>query len=183
MDKNDLPALIDCVDEASSGDECDYADIDSQDEADYVTREVKGLFTDKVFSNVKELFRHEAQENQFNLIDVVTRYDLDMISYIKMINFIRSEKPALSAFSAKYADESQMPWSNDKFMKTVVEDDAALQFDVEEDLDTLEIEFDQNNNVKKAENETMRLYKKKIAESESKVGELTEMVKKLRWFI
>ncbi len=128
MGKNDMPALIDCADSASSGAECDYDDIDSQDEADYVTREVNGLFTDKVFNSVRELFVYEAQENQFNLIDVVTRYDMGMVSYIKMINFIRSERPNRSVFKAQYPDESQIPWNNDKYMKTVVEDDAALQF-------------------------------------------------------
>lgn len=172
--------LVDCCDSASSGAECDYDDID-QDETDFVQRQVKGLFTDKVFDNVKDLFTYEAQTNQFNLVEVLARYDMDMIAYIKMINFIRLEKPLASVFCTEYADNTEMPWDCDKYMKTSVEDDAALQFDIEEDLDTLELKFDENNNVnKKVENDLVRQYKNKFHESNSKVEELTEIVGKLR---
>jgi hypothetical protein len=58
-----------------------------------------------------------------------------------------------------------------------------FSIDIEEDLDTLEIQFDQNNNLKKSENDKIRQYKNKLVESESRVEELTEMVKKLRYFL
>ncbi len=58
-----------------------------------------------------------------------------------------------------------------------------FSIDIEEDLDTLEIQFDQNNNLKKSENDKIRHYKNKLVESESRVEELTEMVKKLRYFL
>lgn len=53
--------------------------------------------------------------------------------------------------------------------------------DIEEDLDTLELQCDENNNVKKAENDLVRKYKNKLNESEAKVEELAEMVTKLRY--
>ena len=68
----------------------DYDDID-EDDSDIMKRQVKGLFTEKIFDNVKELFKFEAEMNDFNLIDVLTTYNMDMIAYIKMINYIRTE--------------------------------------------------------------------------------------------
>ena len=68
----------------------DYDDVD-EDDSDIMKRQVKGLFTEKIFENVKELFKFEADMNEFNLVDVLTTYNMDMIAYIKMINYIRME--------------------------------------------------------------------------------------------
>lgn len=78
------------VDSASSGDECDYEDVD-QDESDFVNRRVKGLFSEEMFDNMKDMLTYEANQNGFNLVEVVAKFDMDMIEYIKMINFIRKE--------------------------------------------------------------------------------------------
>ncbi len=67
-------------------------------------------------------------------------------------------------------------------MKTSIEDDAALQIDIEEDLDVLELfSSDENNNLQlKAEQDLIRHYKNKLNESNAKIDELTEVVGKLR---
>lgn len=64
---------------------------DDEDDEMYEMSQVKGLFSDKQFNNVIEMFKHEAESNLFNIIDIVNKYKLDMISYIKLINFIRRE--------------------------------------------------------------------------------------------
>lgn len=74
----------------SSDDEQDMMVDD--DEEDYLANcQVKGLFCDKIFNNVKDLFRHEFESNNFNIIDVLKKFNMGMIDYIKMINFIRAE--------------------------------------------------------------------------------------------
>ncbi len=166
-------------DSASSGAENDYEDVD-QDEADFVSRKVKGLFSDTIFDNVKEMFTYESEKTGFNLIDVLTKYNMDMFAYIRMINYIRKEAPQPSVFSVDYESESEQPWNADKYMNTVIEDDAALQFDVEEDLDTLELKCDVNNVARMEENDLVRGYRNRLAESEAKVEQLTDVVAKLR---
>ncbi len=166
-------------DSASSGADTDYEDVD-QDEADFVSRRVTGLFTPRDFDNVKEMFKYECETHGFNLVNVLTRYNMDMLAYIRMINYIRKEAPQVSVFSVAYKSETEQPWNADEYMNTIVEDDAALQFDVEEDLDTLDLKCDGENMARKEENDLVRCYKNKLAESEAKVEKLSEVVAKLR---
>ena len=71
--------------------DCKFDEDGDEDENEYMNRQVKGLFCEKTFAGVKELFEHEAEFSGFNLVDVVNRFRMDMISYIKMINYIRKE--------------------------------------------------------------------------------------------
>ena len=64
-------------------------------------------------------------------------------------------------------------------MKTSVEDDPALQFDVEEDLEILEL-TEINNNLIQPADDSVKHLQKKLRESEAKVEELEEIVAKLR---
>ena len=87
---------------SSSSNSSDYREEDDEeDEVDANNPPVKvhSLFggDDKHFDSVKELFCYENSHNNFNLLDVLTRYDMDMIGYIKIINFIRSEVRRRSA--------------------------------------------------------------------------------------
>lgn len=71
-------------------------------------------------------------------------------------------------------------------MKTVVEDDPVLQFDIEEDLDLLDSFFEINNNCQNDCNQmetNMKKYEKIIKEKNSKIEELEEMVDKLRYLM
>ena len=77
-------------DSESSGAECDYNDFEGEED-DFVSRRVIGLFSDREFENVNELFNYEASVNHFNIIDILDKFNMDMISYIKMINYIRKE--------------------------------------------------------------------------------------------
>jgi len=78
--------LVASSDSESDYDENEYKEVDEEE-----CVKVKGLFCDEYFDNIQELFRHELKTNKFNLIDVVKRYNLEMIDYIKMINFIREK--------------------------------------------------------------------------------------------
>ncbi len=68
-------------------DDQNYEDID-----DDVVENVKilSLFEEnKWFDDIKSLYRYEMDTNGFNLVKIVKKFQLDMLSYIKMINFIR----------------------------------------------------------------------------------------------
>ncbi len=82
--------------ETSSSHSSDYRDEndeeDDETDASNPATKIYSLFGgDKQFDNVQELFRYENDQHKFNLLDVLARYEMDMIGYIKMINFIRSE--------------------------------------------------------------------------------------------
>ena len=84
----------------------------------------------------------------------------------------------------KYKNESEVPWSNDEFMKTAIDDDPALQFDIEEDLDLLDLKQEINNNETKAHSEVKvisKMYENTIKEKDAKIEELLEVVSKLRY--
>jgi hypothetical protein len=78
---------IDNFDEDEDDDDQNYEDID-----DDVVENVKilSLFEEnKWFDDIKSLYRYEMDTNGFNLVKIVKKFQLDMLSYIKMINFIR----------------------------------------------------------------------------------------------
>lgn len=93
LKENDLSdSNDDSCSRSSSDDDQDMAVDNDDDDEDYLANcQVKGLFCDKVFANVKDLFKHEFESNSFNLVDVLKKYNMGMIDYIKMINFIRAE--------------------------------------------------------------------------------------------
>ena len=93
---DDLPDLIDTpnvrvgqnADSDLSDNEQDYEEED-EDEED--RQEYRSLFSSKIFTSINDLFNHEAKTSGFDLVDVIDRYQMTLIDYIKMINFIRSK--------------------------------------------------------------------------------------------
>jgi hypothetical protein len=84
---NDLSSSENSCTESESDDE-----DDENDEEDYmINSQVAGLFCDKTFKNVRDLFKHEFEVNKFNLIEILSKNNMGMIEYIKMINYIRKE--------------------------------------------------------------------------------------------
>lgn len=80
--------------------------------------------------------------------------------------------------------KNEAPWNDDEYMKTIVEDDPALQFDVEEDLDLLDSAYEINNNIGSESTEmhsVLKKYEKIIKEKDNKIEELIEMVDKFRY--
>lgn len=98
--------------------------------------------------------------------------------------FFFYKNPPAQAFNVEYNNE--LPWNCDVFMKTVVEDDPALQFDIEEDLDLLDSIFEINNSNQKDSNEMetiIKKYEREIKNKNSKIEELVDMVEKFRFII
>ncbi|CAF0811547.1 unnamed protein product [Brachionus calyciflorus] len=154
-----------------------------EEEDDFENIPVKGLFSDKTYANVREMFKSEFEENKFNLVHLVNKLNMNQIDYIKMINYIRTQRPSPSELEGLVKNESELPWVNDSFMKTILEDDPALQFDVEEDLDLLDFGTEINNNETKQVSELQnikKMYQNTIKEKDSKIEELMELVNKLR---
>ena len=79
--------------ENSSGDEADFEEEEEE------SIRIKGLFDDQQFASLNELFKHESQKNGFNILKVIKKFKLNMLTYIKMINYIRATvSVSLSAY-------------------------------------------------------------------------------------
>ena len=84
-----MSKLVDQI--VSDDDDDEYDDIDD-DEGEEVEANLKvlSLFDEnRFFDDLKSLYRYEMENNGFNLVEIIKKFQLDMLSYIKMINFIR----------------------------------------------------------------------------------------------
>ncbi|XP_034273148.1 protein arginine N-methyltransferase 3 [Pantherophis guttatus] len=91
------------------------------------------LFCDRCFSSAEDSFCHCTSDHGFNIEMMVQKHRLDFYGYIKLVNFIRLQKP-----DAEYVNSlrSPFPWNEDNYLKPVIENDLLLQFDVEDLLDS-----------------------------------------------
>ncbi|XP_060621693.2 protein arginine N-methyltransferase 3 isoform X2 [Anolis sagrei] len=90
------------------------------------------LFCDRFFSSAEDVFGHCTLDHGFNVGMLAHKHRLDCYNYIKLINFIRVEKPTAEYFSSV---SSPLPWEEEKYLKPVLEDDLLLQFDIDDLLD------------------------------------------------
>uniref|UniRef100_A0A8C8GTF7 type I protein arginine methyltransferase n=1 Tax=Oncorhynchus tshawytscha TaxID=74940 RepID=A0A8C8GTF7_ONCTS len=69
--------------------------------------------------------QHCLVEHQVDLVEVVKKHKLDDYGYIKMINYIRTEK--CSGQSLSTLPECSIPWESDEYMRPALQDDPLLQ--------------------------------------------------------
>lgn len=92
------------------------------------------LFCNEVKEDAEEVLTHCRKEHGFDIGQMQRKHDLDCISFIKMINYIRSQNPS-SVSMLNVPTGSSAPWDSDEFMKPVIPDDALLLFDIESSED------------------------------------------------
>nr|XP_034973278.1 protein arginine N-methyltransferase 3 isoform X2 [Zootoca vivipara] len=94
------------------------------------------LFCDRFFSSAEDVFGHCTSDHGFNIGNLAHKHRLNFYGYIKLVNFIRLEKPTVEYFSSI---NTPFPWEEEKYLKPVLEDDLLLQFDIEDLLDSTDI--------------------------------------------
>ncbi|KAM3852299.1 protein arginine N-methyltransferase 3 isoform 2-T2 [Vipera latastei] len=116
---------------------------EEEDGADDRSTEMEGpsqstpcLFCDRLFSSAEDSFCHCASDHGFSIEMMVQKHRLDFYGYIKLVNFIRQQKP-----DAEYVNSLRppFPWDEDNYLKPVIENDLLLQFDIEDLLDSSSI--------------------------------------------
>ncbi|KAL2863634.1 protein arginine methyltransferase RmtB [Aspergillus lucknowensis] len=110
-------------------DEEGWEDVEPDDE----TQPVIGLFSDRVYPDVRSMLKESKEKHDFDLRGIQRELDLDYLDTIKLVNYIRSQvksgnlTPDVSS-KDKFRDEI--------YLKPVLEDDALLysldDFDAEE---------------------------------------------------
>ena len=118
------------VDMSDDGDDWDEPMIDDHD--------VTCLFCDSSFQTTFTLWEHCKVSHQVDITHVKHKFRLDFYGYIRMINFLRAEKPDCKVL-CEYTPP--FPWQHDRYLQPVVRDDPLLQYDIEGS----DSEDDQNN--------------------------------------
>ena len=84
---------------------------------------IQSLFDERKFDNVKAVMEYCKENYDFDLLAVRRRLQLDFLGTIKLINYIRSEA---ARGNSKPDISSSGGFSDEKYLKPVIEDDALL---------------------------------------------------------
>ncbi|XP_058451666.1 protein arginine N-methyltransferase 1 [Malaya genurostris] len=130
MSDDDCPPL--CEMETGGDSNGEEEETEEWEIAEEQNEPVRCLFCEQVSPTMTTAIRHARERHEFDLAQVRRRFHLDEYSYIKMINYIRLEKPDPAVFK----NERSVFWLDDKYLKPV-ENETWLMFDLDE-LDELD---------------------------------------------
>ncbi|CAB3250524.1 unnamed protein product [Arctia plantaginis] len=108
-----------------SSDEEHFEDEEWQ-EMESTNTMVTCLFCNNTLSNIEDGFSHCESVHNFYLNNLKTKFNMDCYSYIKMINFIKTHKPAAEVIT----NSTTVLWDEEKYLKPV-ENDDWLTYDFE----------------------------------------------------
>ena len=101
-----------------------------EEEMNFFEEPCKDLFSEKVFNSPSECFQHCQEVHGFDIKVFKKKFDLDCLSFIRLINYIRSEIPGPNFLMTQATAEL---WMKDEYLKPVLENDPMLMFDIEDD--------------------------------------------------
>jgi len=144
-DCEDMPTLV-CHTNGGNDVNTKHIEDDATEDGDemYVDslQPALDLFSTKKFKTAEECLDHCKDVHGLDLSLLKKRHNMDTFSYIRFINYVRSETPSPGfVMSLSGADK----WSDVKFMKPVIQDDPLLMFNFEEDFDSLGEEEEEEN--------------------------------------
>lgn len=88
------------------------------------------LFEDKSFPSVEEAIANDREKHGFDLIALCSNLSLDPYQRIRLVNYIRSQKPPPNELTALGGTETF--FGDDTYLKPVIEDDPLLQLQMDE---------------------------------------------------
>ncbi|KAK2713203.1 hypothetical protein QYM36_011785, partial [Artemia franciscana] len=84
------------------------------------------LFCSEILCSIQYFLKHLFQVHSFSLPAIIKNWKLDDYGYIKLINYIRMEKPSPEIV----VDCDRTFLENDQFLKPVINDDSVLFWDI-----------------------------------------------------
>jgi len=90
------------------------------------------LFSAKKFKTAEDCLEHCKEVHGLDLAVLKKRLNMDTFSYIRFVNYVRSESPSPGFVMSL---SSAAKWGDLKFMKPVIPDDPLLMFNFDEELD------------------------------------------------
>lgn len=119
---------------SSDDDDCDW------DEMEQEGTTVLCLFCQETFPTTDDVFEHCASLHEFDIKDVASKYSLEELSYVQLINYIREHgckpqwilkvKPPLSP------SDEPVPWDKPEYLRPALHDDMLLTYDILRHEDT-----------------------------------------------
>jgi len=138
-DENDLPDLVEGGKKLKlSDDDREFADEDKLIDS---LKPALDLFSKTTFRTAEECIEHCRDVHGMDLNVLKKRHNMDTFSYIRLINYIRTESPS-AGFVMSLSSDSM--WEGDKYMKPVIEDDSLLMYSFMEDHEDEEFDEDEN---------------------------------------
>ncbi|KAG5270132.1 hypothetical protein AALO_G00189090 [Alosa alosa] len=122
--------------EGGAGEEVpDLSDSEDDEQWEWMTENsdtsIVCLFCDRSLNSMAATLQHCLSEHCVNIPELVKKFRLDDYGYIKMINYIRSEKCTAEKL-LQSSDNGVLPWDSDDYMRPALPDDPLLQIDLEE---------------------------------------------------
>lgn len=88
---------------------------------------VKCLFCDLLYDDISEAIVHCAKDHSFDFGNAKRKYNMNFYSYIKCINYTRTQLQEDVNFNPSTLFEADtQPWNDDKYLTPVVKDDPWL---------------------------------------------------------
>lgn len=127
------------------------------------------LFCTNILPNIEEALSHCEKKHKFNLKALKTKFNMDCYSYIKLINFIKVNKPN----SEVIAKTDKILWADEKYLKPVDNDDWLMfDFDSLDDQSSSPTTYHAN-----VENGLVTLSQGHFTELQRTIQSLTEQLK------
>ncbi|XP_030370484.1 protein arginine N-methyltransferase 1 [Scaptodrosophila lebanonensis] len=120
---NDADAEIDVI---QSSDSESNDDMDEDDMGDSEGEPTTCLFCSTIFPAIEQAIEHLDQEHKLNLQSLQQKFQMDQYSFLKLINYIRSERINVDELLAT----ERILWSDEKYLKPL-EYEPWLCFDYE----------------------------------------------------
>ena len=109
----------------SSDDSSDWSSAEELEDWNQELNQVLCLFCDQTYKNFEQTLVHLKSEHNFDLIEVCVREKLTSIDFIKLINYIRANKPKANQIEEIVGSGL---YDNDVFMRPVLTDDRLLTY-------------------------------------------------------
>lgn len=122
----------------------DLGDEDAWQEEEMEQAPARCLFCEELMESPDAIFQHCSGYHQFDIREICRRWKLDCFGYIKMVNFIRSQKIKAESFKKYMRELDKPPWDADEFMQPYDPEDEMLQFDIDEILEEISASQEQN---------------------------------------
>ena len=148
----DLPRLVSRMvvdggggDGQDIDDENDDGDEDMEGEELYVDslQPARDLFSDKTFRTAEECIDHCRNVHGLDLNLLKRRHTMDTFSYIRFVNYLRTERPSPGFVMSLGSDAK---WAEERFLRPVLEDDPMLMFNFDDEIGDATLDGDDDEN-------------------------------------
>jgi hypothetical protein len=131
-DEEDLPRLVSRMVVDGVQNTSNTQDDEMEGEELYIDslQPSRDLFSEKTFRTAEECIDHCRNVHGLDLGLLKRRHSMDTFSYIRFVNYVRTERPSPGFVMSLGSDAK---WADERFLKPVLEDDPMLMFNFEED--------------------------------------------------